>query len=118
MSAMDIDFSRLFHASSKDLSGGGTVNIPADEKEGPEDWTAVHYKEYPRFPAIALPERKQSADFFELVKHRSSRRDFSGKPIQISDLSVLLKYSYGITEDPKEYNPRRAAPSGGGRYPL
>ncbi len=115
---MYIDFSRLFHDSSKDLGGGGTVGIPADEKEWPEEWLTVEYKEYPRFPSLPLPDAHQKADFFELVKERSSRRTFSGEAVSAKDLSMLLKYSCGIIQNAGDHNPRRAQPSGGARYPL
>ncbi|MDE2021767.1 MAG: SagB/ThcOx family dehydrogenase [Patescibacteria group bacterium] len=115
---MYLDFSRLFQHSSKDLLGGGTVRIPADEKEWPEEWTTVHYKEYPRFPTIPLEDAPPAADFFDLVRRRTSRRDFSRTPADKRALSTLLKYSCGITQEFGDRNPRRAHPSGGARFPL
>ncbi len=115
---MYIDLSRLFHDSSKDLMGGGTVAIPPNEKDWPEEWRTVEYKVYPRFPKLPLPETHPKADLFEVVKRRSSDRSFSGKSIAPEDISSLLKYSCGITQDGGDHNPRRGHPSGGGRYPL
>jgi SagB-type dehydrogenase family enzyme len=114
---MYIDFSRLFHESSKDLRGGGTVNIPSNEAEWPEEWITTYYKTYPRFPKITLPESKPSADLFEAILNRKSDRSFSPQALTLDTLSAMLKYSCGITGSGDGWS-RRANPSGGARYPL
>lgn len=115
---MYIDFSSLFHQSSKDLRGGGTVNIPADVTKWPAEWSTTYYKTYPRFKKIPLSAAKPSADFFDLVMIRKTNRSFSKDALTLDKLSSLLKYSCGITHESTEWNPRRAHPSGGARYPL
>lgn len=115
---MYIDFSGLFHQSSKDLRGGGTVNIPADETQWPVEWSTVFYKAYPRFKKIPLLSPKPSADYFDLVLSRKTDRRFSNDALTLEKLSALLKYSCGITQENSQSNPRRTYPSGGARYPL
>jgi len=115
---VSMDFSAFFHRSSKDLLGGGTVYIPHDDTQWPVEWKTAYYKAYPRFPKIALPTSESSADFFELMRVRKSQRDFSRQALSPEKLSTLLKYSGGLIEEFTDNNPRRAQPSGGGRYPL
>lgn len=114
---MYIDFSKLFHNSSKDLRGGGTVNIPPDRNDWPKAWRTVFYKEYPRFEKIQLAEHAPSADLFEVIRTRRSGRDFRKLPIDIETVGTLLKYSCGISSS-REKMQSRAQPSGGGRFPL
>lgn len=115
---MYIDFSHLFHQSSKDLRGGGTVNIPSDATKWPAEWSTTYYKTYPRFKKIPLLSPKSSSDFFDLVLSRTTDRSFSKDALTHEKISILLKYSCGIIEESAEWNPRRAYPSGGARYPL
>ena len=111
---MYIDFSGLFHQSSKDRSGQGSIKIPLDSSEWPAEWSVISYKDYPRFKKIPLPDTKPSGDLFELIRARSSRRDFSGASGSIGLLSAVLKYSCGITRSTQN-GESRAQPSGGGR---
>lgn len=115
---MYMDFSGLFHRSSKDLSGGGTVRIPADETEWPKEWGTAYYKTYPRSPKVQLPTTEPSADFFHLVRMRHTDRRFRKEALSPEKLSTLLKYSCGITREHPDWNPHRAQPSGGARYPI
>src|SRR3989344_3554578 len=110
---MHIDFSGLFHRSSKDHSGGGAVNIPPDDAQWPDEWKTAYYKTYPRFKKVPLPDSSPSADFFDLVRRRRTDRRFSKDALSSEKLSTLLKYSCGITYESAEWNPRRAQPSGG-----
>ncbi len=112
------DFSKLFHQSSKDLQGGGSVRIPRDESLWPEEWKTIYYKTYPRFEKIALPVTTPTADFFDLIRGRRTDRRFAKNALTSEKLSTLIKYSCGITAEHEEWNPRRAQPSGGARYPL
>lgn len=112
---MYIDFSKLFHRSSKDSSGGGTVRIPQRREEWPAEWKTTYYKDYPRFQKIELADAKPRADFYKLIRRRKSNRDFSGVPVDHKALSTLLKYSCGITG---KSGGARAQPSGGGRFPI
>ena len=112
-----MDFSDLFHQSSKDRTGGGTVRVPHDESLWPPEWRTVSYKSYPRFKKISLPEAKPTGEFAELIDRRRSGRSFSGKPVTIDALSAILKYSCGIIGD-NAGRKIRAQPSGGSRYPI
>lgn len=117
---MYIDYSRLFHESSKDLNAGGTVHIGKDDSVWPLAWKTVVYKTYPRVKKIPLGEVKpRSANsFFDTIEKRKSGRDFERAPVDFEKLSALLKYSCGIVETTEFRNPRRAYPSGGGRAPI
>lgn len=116
---MYIDFSSLFHQSSKDRSGRGNVKIPLDQSLWPAEWGTISYKEYPRFEKIPLDETRPFEDLFGTLRKRTSGRDFSKKPIVARDMSTLLKYSCGIMErKDKRSSYHRAQPSGGGRFPI
>jgi len=114
---MEPDFSGIFHQSSKNLLKGHPY-IPEDSHEWPEEWCTTYYKTYPRMPQVPLSDERLSADFFELVSRRSSKRDFSKTPIDFTELSTLLKYSCGITGKLDHGHNRRAQPSGGARFPI
>jgi SagB-type dehydrogenase family enzyme len=115
---MYMDFSALFHNSSKDHSAGGTNRVPADPALWPPAWTTTHYKEYPRFKKISLPDEVPQADFFDLIRGRKSQRDFTKTPVRKSDLGAILRYSCGITGSYENGHARRAQPSGGARFPI
>jgi len=114
---MYVDFSGLFHQSSKDNSGKGTVRIPADSRNWPEEWSTVYYKSYGNLPKIELTRGQPRADFFELIGKRHSSREFTRAPVDKDKLSHLLRYSCGLVEGSDDLF-RRAHPSGGGRFPL
>ena len=102
--------------------------IPIDPKDWPEEWGAVYFKEYPRFPKVKLVLSKQKPGFnlFRALQERKSEREFSGKPIDIRKLSQFLVYSAGVQKNLKSQisnlkssSPAsRTYPSGGGRYPI
>src|SRR3989338_312818 len=114
---MYIDFSSLFHQSSKDRSGQGSVKIPLDKGEWPAEWSVISYKNYPRFEKIPLGNTPITGDLFDAIRKRTSQRDFSRKPLSKDQLSTLLKYACGIVSEAGAGH-HRAQPSGGGRYPL
>ncbi len=114
---MYIDFSLLFHQSSKDLVGGGSVRIPNDTSLWPPEWTTTYYKTYD-LQKIMLPGATPHADLFDTIRNRSSGRAYSSKPLSLSQMSTLLKYSCGIVSDSEATHKRRAQPSGGARYPI
>lgn len=117
---MEPDFSFLFHQSSKDDTKLHPL-VPRDKSEWPEEWTTVYYKSYDRLPKIILPETPPQAglDAFACISKRSSKKNFTGEGLALTDLSTLLHYSCGITHmDKKEGTRRRAQPSGGARYPI
>ncbi|MEY4747754.1 MAG: hypothetical protein RLZZ416_803 [Candidatus Parcubacteria bacterium] len=110
---MYVDFSELFHQSSKDRSGEGRVKIPLDPAAWPKEWTEIEYKAYPRFPKVPLAGEDPSGDLWDAIRGRASQRDFTARPLPLRDISLLLKYSCGTFA-----GTRRAQPSGGGRYPI
>lgn len=113
---MHVDYSGLFHHSSKDLTAGGTVHIPSDTSLWPEAWNTVHYKKYPRTEVIKLPDVSPEADLFDVIRRRRSTRQYGREPIPVDKLSALLRYTCGIVrEGAPSY---RAHPSGGGLFPL
>jgi SagB-type dehydrogenase family enzyme len=118
MQGMYVDFSMLFHQSSKDLSGGGSVRFPKDEELWPEAWKTVEYKSYNRFPKILLEKGEKRADLFSTIHTRSSERSFFDKSVTKEALSTILAYACGITRNHVHANPGRAHPSGGGLYPI
>lgn len=93
-------------------------------KEWPQAWTTTFYKEYPRFQTIAFPEVSPSADLFSTIQTRTSVRTYTDKPIELSDLGTLLRYSCGntqpmINDDGSDGGrSHRATPSGGARFPI
>ncbi len=115
---MYIDFSSLFHQSSKDLRDKGRVNIPLDPSTWPPEWTTIYYKSYPRSPKIKLsPRAPLSGDYSEILRKRHSTRSFKQQPVDKEKLSQLLLYSCGMAERGRDY-PARAYPSGGARFPI
>jgi SagB-type dehydrogenase family enzyme len=113
---MYIDFSGLFHLSSKDRMAQGRVKIQLDQSQWPSEWKVIEYKDYPRFEKLALPVQHHEADLFRTMENRISRRDFIRRPLPKSEISALLKFSCGSMQ--KGSVPHRAQPSGGARYPI
>ncbi len=114
---MYLDFSRLFHQSSKDRSGQGRVRIPRDMSLWPKEWKATEYKDYPRFKQVPLVAADTGSVLSRAIASRASKREFAGRPLSIDEVSTLLKYSCGITRVDGEKK-RRAQPSGGARFPI
>jgi len=83
------------------------------------------FRSYPGASTVALPEPvpRPVLDFDETVMQRRSIRHFSGEPLQLEDLSRLLRLGHGITgvlasPDEATRQPVRAAPSGGAIFPV
>jgi SagB-type dehydrogenase family enzyme len=81
------------------------------------------YKEYPRSRKVKLlsgagPE----APLFETMRRRRTTREFSGKPIDLSDLSRITYYTWGrlSTYKTKEFGKllHKTSPSAGARHPI
>lgn len=114
---MYLDFSSLFHQSSKDRQGQGRVRIPRDESVWPDAWKTVEYKTYPRLPKIELPKKSDIAGVLSTIQKRRSCRDFERRLLSRSHISDLLRFSCGITS-PDGTVESRAQPSGGHLYPI
>lgn len=75
------------------------------------------YKTYPGQPRVPLPRGPAMVGLSveEAILRRRSQRDFTNKPLSLSNLSHVLQMAAGITEP--SY-PLRAAPSAGALYPI
>lgn len=110
----EINYSQLFHQYTKRFRH----SIPRDYSLWPDEWTTTYYKTYARLPKIDLKHQKRKFDLFEAIRKRSSKREMSPGKINLDELSLLLKYSAGITRQAENGDGRRAYPSGGARYPI
>jgi len=112
----EINFSQIFHQYTKRFH----KIIPFNSSSWPDEWKTTYYKIYPRLPKIKLSHRKRSFDLFKAIKERSSKREMTGGPISLDELSLLLRYSCGITRQKIGYveEKGRAQPSGGARFPI
>ncbi len=76
----------------------------------------------PNVKRIKLPAFKDSLQgtppLVEVLEHRRSRREYSDEPLTLRELSFLLWSTQGVTGSEDGSVPLRAAPSGGGRYPM
>jgi len=106
--------SRVYHEQSS-IGPAWTPQLSLDE-------IAAHtrnldYKSYPeaqRFP-LPRPEPLQ-ASLETTIRARRSVRDFAERAVSVSELAKLLELGCGVME--VDAIPRRAAPSGGGLYPV
>ena len=86
--------------------------------------SAKSYKVYPTLSQTPLPTEdplERSVNLWEVMHKRRSRRDYSEKPLQLSEVSRILFYGYGETSeiDLGNYSVSlRASPSAGALYPL
>lgn len=84
------------------------------------------YKTYPTVKRVILPKKFEysKVSVEDTIKNRRSIREYSGKSLNVNELSKLLYFSYGITGSiaipiaPELSQLFRAAPSGGALYPL
>lgn len=113
---MRIDFSQLFHHSSKRHDAGRLTPMPARLEEWPVEWRTTYYKTYPRMQKIALATTRPDVDLGDAIRRRASRRDFDRRPLSFEGLSTILAYSCGIVRT--EPTISRAQASAGGRYPI
>jgi SagB-type dehydrogenase family enzyme len=77
------------------------------------------YKEYPGSRRIELPRPEPARDMSldEVLKRRTSVRDYSDEPLSLADLSYLLWACTGIQRIEQGYE-FRTAPSAGALYPI
>lgn len=114
-----IDFSKIFHQSSKNYFKKLSKLPQKKYEDWPEAWKTTYYKTYPRLPKVDLEDNPPvGKDFFELIKKRRSRRDFKKNSVSKTELSLILKYSCGIKGEAHEGHHHRAQPSGGALFPI
>ncbi len=116
---MRVDFSKLFHRTSKDHTDGGAVHIPTDDSQWPKSWTTIFYKTYELLPKHIFSRKtpKHDPGLFSSITNRKSGRSFAPAPITNEELSTLLLYSCGEIIQ-SESSTKRAQPSGGPQYPV
>ena len=78
------------------------------------------FKTYNRLDRVELNRvNYRQSHVGTLLTSRKSSRDFSQKPVSISEVSEILYFSAGITNNRKELaKTRRSYPSAGAKYPL
>jgi SagB-type dehydrogenase family enzyme len=101
-----------FHDRTK-LPRPGFVKSPA-----PRTGKTEVEKNHPKRPSISLPEADyRGMPVEEAIRKRRSTRSYSGKPMGLGELSVILFSAQGITGE-LEGTKLRAAPSAGALYPI
>ena len=90
-----------------------------DERIRPRIEPTAAFKTYPAAKNLALPTEWQlpQADFWQLLRQRRSARRYSGNPLSLEDLSLLLWACGGITGRAGNWL-LRSAPSAGALYPI
>lgn len=119
-------YSEFFHNISRNhRSSRG--KIPRDPADWPASWLTTVYKAYVGAERIVLRRPALAPmSFTDVLSQRKSRRDFSGEPINLDEVSSLMLYSCGLhahmpdQKDPAQAqaSTRRAHPSPGGLYPI
>lgn len=88
---------------------------PLPRDKWPIAWKTIHYKNYPRFPFIKLPDLKPASELEKIISSRRSKRENS-QTISAGKLEKIIYFAnHGPQIDGHRY---RAYPSGGARYPL
>lgn len=77
----------------------------------------ARYKTYTGVERLALPDPHgyQGLSLEQAIEQRRSRRNYTGEPISLAQLSGLLYAANGLTDPAREL---RAAPSAGALYPI
>lgn len=127
------NMAEMFHENTKNsLMHNRSVAFYSIQKFNETDayqFVLSRTPDYPNKPTVELPDPDlPERSIAELLEARRSRRDFSGRPMPLADLSSLLHYSFGTTrevqmplEEPNGDRTtlnRRTYPSAGGLYPV
>jgi SagB-type dehydrogenase family enzyme len=104
----------LYHLNSEPW-----LNPDASQVYGLEN----HFKTTPgTAKSIALPAAEETGALLQLIRRRSSCRDYAARPLSLDHLATLLAGAYGLTrltQVPGGFEFRaRSVPSAGARYPL
>ena len=134
VSSQEFDSLALIHHSLKadpaffeesDLTVEEVEEDSVDNEVGESDEDVVElYKEYPKYPAIALPSAVDTLymPLSQVLTTRASRYEYHEKPLDLQTISTLLHYAAGISrwvETPEgEQLPMRMAPSAGSLQPV
>lgn len=89
------------------------------EKARPQINQAPIFKEYLQAEKIDLPRnfKQPDSDLWQLLQNRRSQRKFSGTPLTLNDLALLLWSIQGVTAQAGPFL-LRTAPSAGALYPV
>jgi len=106
------DVAYIYHEASKlapDYYGHG---LPYSE-------SSEYWKVYGG-GCIKLPEpiKASGVDALAAIRSRRSRREYSGEPLGLAELSSILYYSVGVTGKAWWGGPKRAYPSAGALQPI
>lgn len=121
-----MSFSEFFHHLSKSHAGRSGFITP-DAREWPREWKTIYFKTYLDFEKIVLPTPPAlEATLSDAIAKRASSRIFKQRPLPLSHISALMKYSCGLQSEVRQedtgHGPiawhHRAQPSGGGRFPI
>ncbi len=85
----------------------------------PQIAPAEPFKQYPTAEKVLLPRRwdGEKGSLWKVLQQRRSIRRYSGSPVSITDLALLLWASQGVTAQAGPYY-LRTAPSAGALYPI
>jgi SagB-type dehydrogenase family enzyme len=105
--------SLLYHLNSEPWTNGGAYECPEQ---------TVNYKEIPEAEQrISLPRSEDSA-LMQLLKRRSSCRQYASRVMPLQTVSTLLAGMYGVSRITTLQDgtpvPLRPTPSAGGVFPL
>ncbi|MCH7568626.1 MAG: SagB/ThcOx family dehydrogenase [Nanoarchaeota archaeon] len=92
------------------------VEDDVDDGEAPITFIHVFKKAYPRLPSIILPRIDSKSELEKILESRESTREFSNEPINLEELSKILK-SCRIVDEKREPE-KRTYPSAGARFPI
>jgi SagB-type dehydrogenase family enzyme len=108
------DLGQVYHQWSRPTYAGLLTKVFHARPQPPM------FKDYPSAPALALPPPPPPAGppVEEVILRRRSVRDYGVRPMTLDQLSGLLAYSAGITDNRDPEWPFRAIPSSGGLFPL
>ena len=107
--------SLMFHRDSR---FSPQTELPLSNKEAAALARTPDYKGYPDAVSISLPSGLAPLDVTleDAIRNRRSRKQFSGSPMSLQELSRLLELGAGVTQYGEIA--RRAAPSAGALFPV
>ena len=116
----------LFHENTK-LQRAMTVIADGPDGYGARELEAMaraykRYRLHPQVPLPLIPVDACRSAFAEVIAARRSRRNFASSQLELTEVSAIMQWSYGITGEvgiPGGGVQRfRAVPSAGALYPA